>query len=52
MIKPPPKSLFPNWKVYSLLMWIEFIFLLIWMIDDIFNMEETNMRFKGHHAEK
>ena len=33
-------------------MLMEFIFPLIWMLVVDFSIDETTMRFKGHHAKK
>ena len=33
LIKPPLKTKKLNWKVHNLLMWMEFIFPLIWILD-------------------
>ena len=52
MTKPPHKMQFQNWKVQPLLICMEYIFPLIWMPGVNFSIDETNMRFKGHCAEK
>ena len=52
LIKPPPKTQYPNWKVQPLLMWMDFIFPLIWIIAITFYMDEMKMCFKGHHSGK
>ena len=33
-------------------MWMEFIFQLVWMLGVTFYIDETTMRFKGHHVDK
>ena len=39
LIKPPPKTQFPNWKLQPLLMWVDFIFPIIWIIGVTFSMD-------------
>ena len=52
LIKTPPKTQYPNWRVQPLLMWVDFIFPLIWMLGVALSIDEMTMRFKGHHTEK
>ena len=43
---------FPNWRVHPLLMSMEFILPRTYMIGVALSIDETTMRFKGHHADK
>ena len=52
LIKPPPKTQFPNWKVQPLTMWTDSIFPLIWMICVTISIDEMTMNFKGNHSDK
>ena len=52
LIKSPPKTNISNWKVQTILMWMEFIFPLIWMFGVKFYMYEMTIRFKVHNADK
>ena len=50
LIKPQPKTQFPNWKLHTLLMQMDSIFPFICMLGVTFYMDKTTMRFKYHHA--
>ena len=52
LIKPTPKTKYPNWRVQTIPMLTEFIFLLIWILGVAFSIYETTIRFKVHHADK
>ena len=52
LIKTPPKTKSPDWRVQPLLMSIEFIFSLIWMLGVTISIDKMTMRFKGHHVDK
>ena len=52
LIKYPPKTKSPNWRVEPLFMLTEFIFPLIWMLGVSFYIDKMTMCFKGHHADK
>ena len=52
LTKPPPKTHLPNWKLHSIVMWMEFTIPLIWMLGVNFYMYQMTMHFKGHYAEK
>ena len=52
LIKPPPRTQWPNWKVQPFLMRMGFIFSLIWMLVANFSIDEITMLFKSHHTKK
>ena len=52
LVKPPPKTKSPNWRVQPLLMSMEFIFPLVLILGVILSIYEMTIRFKAHHADK
>ena len=51
-IKVPERSLFPNWKVCSILKWLNYTCPLIWLLGIAFSIDEMSMRFQGKHVDK
>ena len=50
MIERPPIIKFTNFKVRTLLMWMNFISTLIWIIGVAFSIDKITMRFKYCHG--
>ena len=51
-IKVPERSLFPNWKVCSILKWLNYTCPLIWLLGIAFSIKKTTMIFQGKHVDK
>ena len=51
-MKPPPKTIFTNWKLQPLIISMDSIFTLIWMLGYSFSTYVMTLHFKGRHADK
>ena len=51
-IEPPNSSLYPNWKVQTMIMYMKFICPLVWLLGLEFSVDEMTMVFKGKHKDK
>ena len=51
LIDPPPRAKYPNWKLCSLLEWMNFIFPTAWLLGIKVAINEMTMRFQGMHID-
>ena len=51
LTKPVSKTQLLNWKVQTLLMWVDSIFPLIWILGVTISIDKTTMHLKVHHKE-
>ena len=52
MIHSPSRKKFPNWKIRPMLLWMNFLFLTIWLMGLAFSVNEMTMGFQGRHKDK
>ena len=52
VIEPPSKLQYPNWKLRTLLVWMNFIFPHVWNLDQYFSIYEMTIGFQGKHGDK
>ena len=46
------RSLYPNWKVRPMLMWLKFVFPLVWLLRLEFSVDDITMGFKVKHKDQ
>ena len=52
VIDCPSRKKYPNWKVWSPLKWMNFIFKLVWLVGIYCAIDEMTIGFQGMHADK
>ena len=51
-IHPPSRKKRPNWKVWPLICWLNYITVLAWLLGVVFSADEQTQGFQGNHADK
>ena len=52
LINPPAREKYPNWRLYPLLAYMNFIFPTAWLLGIKIAINEMTMGFQGMHIDK
>ena len=51
-IATPPRRKYPNWKIWPLMTWMNYIFPKAWLLGIAVSIDEMTMGFQGMHQDK